>query len=176
MLGLNAWLNILVGVALLCFGRRLFWLFVAGVGFVVGASLATQWLAGTEDWVILLVAVLAGAVGAVVCVFLQRVAIGIAGFLAGGYVLYALAISLHHEPWAWIAFLIGGILGAFLVLALFNWALIALSALVGATVIAENLPLEPLVSAVVFLVLLVFGAVVQARQLARPATAAPKGG
>ena len=33
-------INILVGAALLLLGRRLFWLFVAGVGFVAGMQLA----------------------------------------------------------------------------------------------------------------------------------------
>ena len=38
--------GILVSVALLVLGRKLFWLFVGAVGFVAGALLATRLLGG----------------------------------------------------------------------------------------------------------------------------------
>ena len=53
-------LEILVGVALLSLGRKLFWLFVSGVGFASGALLATVVLQNQPIWVTLLVAVGAG--------------------------------------------------------------------------------------------------------------------
>ena len=37
----------IIGIVLLTLGRRLFWLFVAGVGFAVGLQLAQQYL-GTQ--------------------------------------------------------------------------------------------------------------------------------
>src|SRR5262245_29252329 len=56
--------HILIGAALLLFGRRLFWLFVAGVGFVVAAQLATTSLRGQPQWLILVIAVGVGVLGA----------------------------------------------------------------------------------------------------------------
>ena len=40
------WLNIIAGLAVLFFGRRLFWLFVGGVGFIVGFQIASEVLQG----------------------------------------------------------------------------------------------------------------------------------
>ncbi|MEW6304496.1 MAG: DUF4203 domain-containing protein [Verrucomicrobiota bacterium] len=161
--------NILVGAALLLFGRRLFWVFVAGVGFVTGVFLADEWFGEQSEMAALVVALCIGVVGAVVSVFLQRLVVGIAGFLAGGYVAHALATGLDHPQYAWVAFAIGGIVGIFLMLTVFNAALIALSTLLGALVIIDNLPLDDLAAALLFLALFVFGALIQSRGLMRPA-------
>lgn len=159
------WFNIFVGAALLFFGRRLFWLFVAGVGFVIGAKVATDSLAGQPEWLIFVIALGVGVIGAILSVFLQRLVIGIAGFFAGGFVLQALALELNYGTHAWIAFFVGGLLGAFLVMVLLDWALIILSALTGTTVIIDNTPLDQPASALLFIVLLILGAGVQAGQL-----------
>ncbi|MCL5096015.1 MAG: DUF4203 domain-containing protein [Candidatus Omnitrophica bacterium] len=158
-------LNIVVGAALLFFGRRLFWLFVAGVGFVAGGLFATQLLAGQPEWVILAIALAVGVVCALLSVFLQRLLIGIAGFLAGGYIVYHLALTLNYPSYEWIGFIVGGIIGAVLVEVLFDWALIGLSGLVGAIVISANVPLDQALSAALFFVLLAVGIYAQAKQL-----------
>jgi len=163
--------NILVGAALLLFGRRLFWLFVAGVGFVVGAALATRWFGAGSDWMTLAIALAFGVISALLSVVLRRLVVALSGFLAGGYVLYRLALDLQHEPLAGIAFFLGGIVGAILVIALFDWALIVLSALTGATVIVQNLALDRSASALLFVVLLALGVAVQAKGLTRKAPA-----
>lgn len=157
--------SILVGTALLLFGRRLYWVFVAGVGFVVGARLAVESLGASAGAGTVWVALAIGLIGAILSLVLQRVLVGIAGFLAGGYLLYTATLGLGHNSWGWIAFVLGGILGTVLLLGVFDWALIALSALMGAAVIAQNVPLDPVLSSLVFLVLMAIGIVVQARQL-----------
>jgi hypothetical protein len=166
-------LSILLGAALLLLGRRLFWLFVAGVGFVVGAMLATEFMGSEASALIVVIALAVGILAALVSIFLQRLIVGIAGFLAGGYLLHALASGLNYESFAWIAFLVGGVIGAILIRVLFDWALIALSALMGAAVIAQNLSINPTLSALLFCALVVLGAIVQARQLA-PAAPGPE--
>jgi hypothetical protein len=70
----------IVGAALLVFGRKLFWLFVAGIGFIAGLNVATSYLKGSPQWLILLLALVAGLIGALLAVFAQSIAIGIAGF------------------------------------------------------------------------------------------------
>jgi MFS family permease len=159
--------NILVGAALLLFGRRLFWVFVAGVGFVVGAMLATEWFGERSDWVTLAAGLGVGIIGALFSIFLQRIAAGVAGFLAGGHILYTLAFELKYDSYAWIAFLVGGVLGALLVLSLFDWALVLLSALIGATVVAQNAPLNQSASTLLWIVLIVLGVAVQGKHLVR---------
>jgi hypothetical protein len=160
--------NILVGAALLFLGRRLFWLYVACVGFVVGTMLGTEWFGGKPDGLTLVIALAVGVIGSLVSIFLQRLVVAIAGFLAGGYLLHTLAFGLEYQSVGWFAFLLGGIIGAVLVLTLFDWALIFLSASTGATVIVQNVSVDGSTSALLFLVLLILGMVVQARQLTRP--------
>jgi hypothetical protein len=157
--------EILVGAALLLLGRRLFWLFVAGVGFIVGSLLAATVLSGQSELMIFLVAVAVGLVGALIAIFLQHIVVAIAGGLAGGYLVHMLAGRLNFEEWNWIGFLVGCLLGAIVVLAFFNWALILLSTLIGSTVVVQNLTLDPTLSVLLFLGLCVLGIVVQARQV-----------
>lgn len=163
------WLNVLAGLAVLFFGRRLFWLFVGCVGFLVGFELANEMLLGQPDWVILVIALGVGVLGAIASVFLQRVFVVVAGFFAGGYCLFNFAPTVFHsngEIIQWIAFAVGGLLGAILSGILLDPALIILSSLAGATAVSQNVPLEPQAKTVLFIVLLVFGIAVQAKQYA----------
>ena len=163
-------INILSGAALLLFGRKLFWLFVGCVGFIVGADLARNMVQGQPGWLVLLIAICIGLIAAIISIFLQRVLVGIAGFFAGGYCLSALAataLQTKNDAVPWIAFIVGGILAAILITALLDPALLILSSLAGATVIAQNVPLDQSGKALLFVVLLIFGTVVQATQFAR---------
>ncbi|MGO8767088.1 MAG: DUF4203 domain-containing protein [Limisphaerales bacterium] len=163
------WVNILVGLALLLFGRRLFWLFVGGVGFIVGFELAGQALQGQPEWMILLIAVIVGLLGIVAAIFLQRLVVGIAGFFAGGYCLSTLAMTALHltqQSAQWIAFIIGGVLGAVLTVMLLDPALILMSSLAGATAVSQSVPLDPSARGLVFIGLLVLGIIVQTVQYA----------
>ena len=163
-------LSILVAVLLLFFGQRLYWLFVGGIGFVVGMDLAARAMAGQPEWIILLVAVLAGIVGAVLAIFFQRVAIGIAGFMAGGYLgqvaIEGLAGAASGQT-STVAFVIGGAIVAILAIVLLDWALIGISAVLGAALISQWAAHDTLWRSVVFVALFLAGAAVQAGMLRR---------
>jgi len=164
------WLNILAGLAVLFFGRRLFWLFVGCVGFIVGFELAGDLLQGQPAWVILVIALGVGVLGALASIFLQRIFIVVAGFLAGGYCLSTLApmaFDAKSEVIPWIAFAVGGVVGAILTAALLDPALIIMSSLAGATAVSQNVPLNPSAREILFIVLAVLGIIVQARQYMR---------
>jgi hypothetical protein len=62
---------------------------------------------------------------------------------------------------------VGGLLGAFLTAALLDPALIIMSSLAGATAVSQNVPLQPPVQTVLFVVLLVLGIAVQVGQYTR---------
>lgn len=164
-----ALLRALLGLVVLLFGRQLFWLWVGVTGFLAGVTLSARFLSGQPNWIILLIGLIAGLVGALLAIVLQRLAIGIAGFVAGGYILVALLNLVGVTPGrlAWLPYVIGGILGAVLVLFLFDWALIVLSSLTGATLVVQALALRPSVSALAFIILVVVGIVVQAALMRR---------
>lgn len=157
--------RVLVGLVVLTLGRKLFWLFVGAVGLVVGIALATQFFRGQPDWVILLIALGAGLVGALLAIFLQQVAIGLAGFVGGGYITLYLLNVLGWGPgrYAWLPFVIGGIIGIVLVVALFDWALIILSSLTGASLIVQGTHFRPALTGLVFILLFIVGVAIQAR-------------
>jgi hypothetical protein len=169
--------RIVAGIALLALGRKLFWLFVGVAGFVLGFSLATQFFRGQPDWIVLVIALVAGLVGVLLALFLQRFAVGVAGFIAGGYILINLlnALGWQTGQFAWLPFVIGGIIGAVLVLILFDWALIILSSLTGATLIAQAIHFGPLITALAFIVLIILGVVIQASMMTgrEPSVPAP---
>src|ERR1044072_5051863 len=98
-------ISILLGIALLLAGRKLFWLFVGAAGFVAGLQLATQFWQGPELLAIIM-GLVVGVVFAVLAIFLQGAAIGIAGFLAGGYILTVLMemIGLNHSTFTWVVY------------------------------------------------------------------------
>lgn len=157
---------LVAGAAMLFFGRRLFWVFVASAGFIVGALLTAHFLKEqTQPWIIQLAAVACGIAGAVLAVVAQRIAASVGGALAGAYLAHAVAMATGGADMAWLAFLVGGIVGAVLLLLLFDWALVALSSLTGAVVLAQHLPAPSPWPAVAFVLLLALGLAVQSRQL-----------
>ena len=133
--------GILVGVILLFFGRRLYWLFVAGIGFLSGLALAPELLPGQPEWLILLAALVAAIVGAIIAIVAQKITIGLIGFVAGGGIglLLLRKMGLAGEGSGWVAYLVAGIVGLVLILVLFDWALILLSSLAGANLIVTGL-------------------------------------
>jgi hypothetical protein len=156
------WVTLVVGLAVLLFGRRLFWLFVGAAGFFVGLHVAPTLFHGPE-WLMIVVALGLGVIGAVLAVVFQWLAVGIAGFAAGveGGLAAAAALGLA-DGWAWALTLVAGILVAALVLWLWDPVLIVLSALVGAALLDPLVPVTPAVHPWVFLGLAIVGIVVQA--------------
>jgi hypothetical protein len=159
-------INALLGGALLLAGRRIYWLFVGVAGFVVGILLSSRFFHGPE-WMTILVGLGLGILFALLAVFVQGIAIAVAGFLGGGYILLTLAgmFGLDKGALAWIIYIIGGIIGVTLIGVLFDWAIITISSLVGASMIVEAFHLQRVAGGVVLLVLVIVGVAVQGAAL-----------
>jgi len=159
-------INLVLGFILLTTGKKLYWLFTAVIGFVIGLALATQYfhLQLNPPWLIYVVALGAGVIGAVLGIFLQRLAIALVGFIVGGYGALYLAglFGIDAQPSIWMAFIIGGIVGLILVASLFDWALYMLSSWAGATLVTEAIGLHATLGLIVFFALFVLGMIVQA--------------
>src|SRR5881296_746629 len=130
-------IGLLVGLVLLLYGRRLYWLFVAGIGFLTGLTLAPRLLPGQPEWMILVVAIMLALVGTVLAVVAQKFIIALIGFLAGGGtgVLLLRTLGIEGDVLTWSVYLVAGVVGLVLVLGLFEWGLILLSSLAGANLI-----------------------------------------
>jgi hypothetical protein len=159
----------LIGVVVLLFGRKLFWLCVAAVGFLAGIELAPHLVTEPSPLLQLGVALVLGLLGTLLAFLLQKIAIAVVGFLAGGKLAGAIASAffVHHAQYSAIVFVIGGILGAILILVVFDWALIVVSSLIGAHLIQNAIVLPSAGSTIVFVGLAVIGILVQAASLRR---------
>jgi hypothetical protein len=159
----------LIGIVILFFGRKLFWLCVAAVGFVAGIELAPHLVTEPSPFLQLTVAIVLGIIGALLALFVQKIAIAVFGFLAGGKLAGAIAAAffVHYAQYSAVIFVVGGLIGALLLLTLFNWALIVVSSLIGAHLIQSAIVLPPSGSTIVFLGLAVIGMLVQAASLRR---------
>jgi len=161
--------RILVGFLLLVLGRRLYWLFVAAVGFLYGLELAPRLLPGQSQAVIVIIALGLALLGALLAVVATKVALGLTGFVAAGGIAAVVLQHLTIESGVVVLgiYFIAGIIGAVLFLLLFNAALIVLSSLAGAYLVvlgAEELRLiSPAPETALVIVLAVVGIVIQAR-------------
>ncbi len=157
-------LRLLVGLSMLVLGRRLFWLFVGAAGFIFGMHIAGQFLHGRPEWMLLLFAIAAGLIGALFAVFLQKLAISVAGFFLGGYIFTRMLAEFGWMTgqYHWVLFLVGGIAGLLLMSMLFNWALISLSSITGAILLLQPSHVAVAMKRPLFVALVVAGIVVQA--------------
>jgi hypothetical protein len=162
---------LVVGVLLLLFGRRLFWLFVGVVGFVAGWHFALQtWHKPPEGGVILL-AIVCGVLGLILALLVQKVAVALAGF-AIGWSACAWLLGwqmMMLKPGQMLVLAVVGVVAALLALLVFDFALILYSSVAGAALIVEHVHLDLGGTArlVVLVVLAVIGIAVQSRFLER---------
>jgi len=167
-------LGILVGLALLFCGRRLYWLLVAGIGFLTGLALAPRLLPGQPEWVVLVVALLLAIVGTVLAVVAQKLIIAAIGFFAGGGagLLLLRMLGITGDLLAWIIYLVAGVVGLILVLGLFEWGLIFVSSLAGAILVVGGLEgsvkLTQGVTVAVIVAIALLGVLVQSSWLGGP--------
>jgi hypothetical protein len=159
----HRWAPIVLGAALILAGRRLFWLLIATLGFLFAFTLVQRMspeAAQPLHWVL---AIAAGLVGALLAIFAQQLAVGAAGMLFGGYttlwILERYGVDLGK--WEWVALLAGGVVAAVLALLVLETALVVLSSILGASLIAGATRLDGLPVVVVFAVLLIVGVSVQ---------------
>ena len=156
-------INILIGIILLTLGRKLFWLFVGFIGFAVGFHFAASMWQLQSQLLLIGLAALTGIIGAVLAVFFQKIAVGLAGFAGGGYITLNLInlLGIRLDQLEWLPYLIGGLIGMLMLFFIFDWALILISSLAGASMITQALSLNPGMEIGLYLALVIFGIVIQ---------------
>lgn len=158
----EAFIALLVGGALLFLGGRYYWLVAGGLGFLVGTSLASAPGGGVVTGSAVAMGLLFGFLAALGSVLVTKFALGITGFLVGGIFMVRFMQALGWDLGSTlVAFLIGGIIGFFFVVASQEWALIFLSVMTGAAIVVNALAVEPVNAQFVYLGLAFLGIVVQ---------------
>jgi hypothetical protein len=143
------------------------------LGFLLGLSLTVSIL-DWPAWLRLLAGLGVGVVFSVLAVFIQKPMAAIFGFFAFGLAAATLArlvgVDVNSSLY-WVCFAAGGLVGVILVFALFDWALIIGSSLLGAgTVVTAlevilHMPQNGRFPVALFLILLVVGIVYQAKNI-----------
>jgi hypothetical protein len=104
-----------------------------------------------------------GVIGAFVAVFFQKIAIGVAGFGAGGYIAVNLLslVGFQIGQVIWLPYLLGGIIGALLLYLIFDWALIVVSSFAGASMIIQAVNINPGMKLGLYFILVITGGIIQ---------------
>ena len=166
-------IQLVVGAIQLLLGRKIFWLMVGIMGFILGLFL-TLYVVDWPVWLKLLVGLGVGLVFSVLAVFIQKPMAALFGFFAFGLAVAILAQMwgvAKESPLFWVIFVVGGLVGVILVFALFDWALIIGTSLSGAgTVVAAlngmlNIQKSSLVALALFLILVLIGITYQSRYM-----------
>ena len=80
-------------------------------------------------------------------------------------ILIGLALLFGGRKLFWLPYIIGGIIGAIILFFVFDWALIFLSTLTGATVIVQMVAFNPWVEITLFIALVIAGMAFQAKTM-----------
>ncbi len=179
---LTGLLFIAAGILLTCFGRRLVYLVFILIGFGLG-YLAVQ-IVMPENTVAettqIVISVIMGVIFAVAALWFKKFTLGILGFLSlGAALVFGLRTSLNETlslSTTLLAFLSGGVLGAILIAAVYDWALVFLSAYGGSVLVLRGtgqfIELGRDISLAVLILITILGVVIQASSVRKKRLAA----
>lgn len=164
----NPIIEIAVGVVLLLFGQKFFWVLVGVSGFLSGLELCKDFLPNQSDWMSMTAGIVLGLVGAGLAYFIQHTAMALLGFAAGCYSAFQLLLKFENpfhnqflnNPINIVA--IGGIVGSLIAVIFFREILIFLSSSLGSLLIIEGLSINQDSKPIVFVALTVVGMIFQA--------------
>jgi hypothetical protein len=151
--------TIAAGCLLLIFGLRLFWLFAGIAGFLIGFGWAEVFGAGPL-WAHALAGAGLGLLGTLAAFILGKTALAVAGFLSGFYLAMSFATVVPH-PVSIALMAATGFLGAWFALAVGDWAIMFLSSVTGASLIASAAGFGFGIGTVFYLLLVFSGMVIQ---------------
>jgi len=160
--------GLFLGLMVLFYGRRSFWVFASVVGFVLGLGLASSFGANFPAWAHTLLALVLGMAGAALGFFAPRPVAALIGSLVLALLGMALTRSSGAAIWLqWLIAIALGFVGVYVFWRLLDWALIVSSSLLGALLVALSLTnlfdFTRGLGVLPFLLFLVAGIVYQAR-------------
>lgn len=121
----------IIGAIILFFGRELNFLFAGGMAVLVGFRLTPLLPESLPTWADYALIIGLGLVAALLVIVNERAGYFVSGFFAGGF-----ALMEYFEPgvltFPLVPFLAGAIAGALIIGIFTEWALIAISSVIGA--------------------------------------------
>jgi len=135
--GIAALILLVVGILTLFYGRRLFWVFAALIGFIFGLMIASQLTPDMADFIRILIAIGVGTLCGIMTVYAEKLMIILVGFLGFGISGYLLISLFDFSSLVnWIIFLISGSIGAVYITRHIEWVVIIVSALLGSLMVS----------------------------------------
>jgi hypothetical protein len=156
-------LKLSLGFITLITGRQLYGLFAGGVAFIGAFFLAPIYFNVAPDNNLLMTSLGIGVVIGLLASLLGRIMTAIVLFLAGGYLLATIPgiLGLGTDWVSWPLMVIAGLVVILLALVWFDFSLILLSALTGASLIVQTINLNVFNAIIAYVALVVFGIVTQ---------------
>jgi len=152
-----------IGFMLLITGRPAYWVFTGAIAYWIGGYFAERFALFAGPWNSPFLSLLFATLGIFSALLFHRWAARVAGFIAGGFLVYQMPVALGAQAdWATpLYFIIGGAVGLVLLLLSFDFALLVLSSLTGATFILRTIHIGNIDQASMFLIFTVFGMIAQ---------------
>lgn len=153
-----------IGFLMLLIGRKLPWIYVGGIAFIVGDFVARQNYFPIDPGTDLLIFALASMVlGVILGLYLEGPSVILATLIGGAYLITTLPVLMAWDTswltWQWA---VGtGFVSLLLLLLWHDFTLIVLSTFVGTILVTEVLSLAVLSRDTVFLLFLILGFIVQ---------------
>ncbi|HZD57036.1 MAG TPA: hypothetical protein VE136_09955 [Anaerolineales bacterium] len=156
-------LKLTLGFITLITGRQLYGLFAGGVAFIGAFFLAPIYFNITPDSNLLMTSLGIGVVTGLLATLLGRIMTAIVLFLAGGYLLATIPgiLGLATDWVTWPLMVVAGLVVILLALVWFDFSLILLSTLTGASLIVQTIQLNVFNAIVAYFALVIFGIVTQ---------------
>jgi hypothetical protein len=149
-----------IGAIILFFGRELNFLFAGGMAVLVGFRLTPLLPDALPNWADYALIVGLGLIAAALVIVNERGGYFVSGFFAGGF-----ALMEYFEPgvltFPFLPFLAGAIAGALIIGIFTDWALIAISSVIGAIYATTLIRLSQTAETLVAGGLFVIGSLVQ---------------
>jgi hypothetical protein len=152
-----------IGFMILIAGRPVYPVFVGGMGYLLGVLLDSQFRLAPPGWSPLAVPLVFTLMGFAAGYAFRRPMAYLAGFGAGGYLVYNLP-KVFGAPASWatpLTFIIVGALCVPLLLIAFDAFLVFLSSLTAVTMILANARIGRFEPVAIFIILIIFGVIIQ---------------
>ena len=156
--------QVLIGFLMLLLGRWNYAIFTGGVVFYLTGIVTTVLVPEQDPLYSLAIAAVAAFLAGFACYVFKRITAYSALFLAAGMMIYNLVTAYDWDQIliSWQAFVIAGILCVGAGLAAFDFGVVLISTLAGASLVVLNVSLPAPFSGIIwFITLVIFGLIVQ---------------